>query len=157
MLLALRLRGRSLAIGGMIAVGTLLAFGPPATVQAQTVTTTTQSAAVNPVRLDRKACRAELASVCATRIGSRIKCLVDNQASLSPTCSTAVKATMDARQLAKSACVSDAQKLCGTVRGAARMQCLEGNKTQLSPACLARVEQREIRVAAKQAKASPKQ
>ena len=103
-------------------------------------------------RLNKKACKAELASLCATVTSSRTKCLMANQPKLGPECAAAVAAVAQTREVAKAACVMDAAKLCGSARGAARTQCLEANKAQLSPACLTRIERKE----AKQT-AAPKQ
>ena len=98
-------------------------------------------------RLNKKACKAELATLCATATSSRTKCLMANQPKLGPECSAAVASVMQTREVAKAACVVDAAKLCGGARGAARTQCLEANKAQLSPACLVRIEKKEAKQA----------
>ena len=98
-------------------------------------------------RINKKACRAELASLCATTAGSRTKCLIANQSKLGPECAAAVAVTQQTREVAKAACVTDAAKLCGTARGPQRLQCLESNKAQLSPACLTRIEKKEAKQA----------
>ncbi len=112
-------------------------------------------------RINKKACKAELATLCSTTAGSRTKCLIANEAKLGPECAAAVAVSKQTREVAKAACVLDAAKLCGAARGAERMQCLEANKPKLTPACLARVEKKEARQAAKgavaPATAAPKQ
>lgn len=108
-------------------------------------------------RLDKKACRAEIASLCAKTAGSRTKCLIANQSKLGPACAAAVAATVQVREVAKAACVADAKKFCGSAKGDARTQCLEANKAQLSPECLARVEKKELKAAAQKAATPPKQ
>jgi hypothetical protein len=100
-------------------------------------------------RINKKACKAELATLCSTTAGSRTKCLIANEAKLGPECAAAVAVSKQTREVAKAACVTDAAKLCGTARGAERMQCLEANKPKLTPACLARVEKKEARQAVK--------
>lgn len=96
-------------------------------------------------RINKKACKAELATLCSTTTSSRTKCLIANQSKLGPECAAAVAVGLQAREVAKAACVMDAAKLCGTARGAQRLQCLEANKAQLSPSCLARIEKREAK------------
>lgn len=103
--------------------------------------------AVKSARINKKACKAELATLCSTTTGSRTKCLIANEAKLGPECAAAVAVSKQTREVAKAACVTDAAKLCGSARGAERMQCLEANKPKLTPACLARVEKKEARQA----------
>ena len=96
-------------------------------------------------RINKKACKVELATLCSTTTSSRTKCLIANQSKLGPECAATVAVGQQAREVAKAACVMDAAKLCGPARGAQRVQCLEANKAQLSPSCLARIEKREVK------------
>lgn len=109
-------------------------------------------------KANMRACRTDVATLCGSVEkggGARVKCLMDNQAKLSPDCAAAVATAQSNRQAAKTVCEADAAKLCGAARGPARRQCLETNKAQLSPACAAQVDRR----AANEAKraAVPKQ
>ena len=159
--ITVRVQTRSDRLGGVD-----VAQAAPAAGTAAPAATLPPAAAVKPVksvRLNKKACRAELATLCATTTVSRTKCLMANQPKLGPECAAAVAVVAQTREVAKAACVVDAAKLCGAVRGAARTQCLEANKAQLSPACLARIERKEAKQAVKAASpatsptATPKQ
>ncbi len=166
------LAGLIAAAGAFAASSPLSAAGPQQMAQAPAAAPGTSAAppaaAVAPAqptplkpgkagRLDKKACRAEIAALCAKTSGSRTKCLIANQSKLGPVCAAAVAQTVQVREVAKAACVADAKALCGTAKGEARTQCLEANKPQLSPACLARIEKKELKAAAQKAAAPPKQ
>ncbi len=135
------------------AAGTQMAQAPAAPPQAGGVTPPSAAppAAASGIkgakvgRLNKKACRAELATLCSTVSSGRTKCLIANQGKLGPECAAAVAVVQQSREVAKAACVLDAAKLCGTARGAARAQCLSDNKAKLSPSCLARIEKRDAK------------
>lgn len=113
-------------------------------------------AAAQPVRGNMRACRTDMATLCGSIEaggGRKIKCLMDNQAKLSPECAAAVSTGKAQVKNAKAACRDDAAKFCASERGPARLQCLSASKAQLSPACAAIVERR----AARQAQGAPKQ
>lgn len=164
-------RFRFFSFGGVIVAAAMLAASPQVMAQTSTGAAGTSAAppaAVAPAqavppkpgkagRLDKKACRAELAALCAKTTGSRTKCLIANQSKLGPACAAAVAQTVQVREVAKAACVVDAKKLCGSAKGEARTLCLEANKPQLSPACLARIEKKELKAAASKATQPPKQ
>lgn len=103
-----------------------------------------------PTRGNMRACRTDAATMCSTVQaggGRKIKCLMDNQAKLSPDCAAAVSAVATKVRGGKAACADDATKFCADARGPQRQQCLATNQAQLEPACAAVVAKRQARLA----------
>jgi hypothetical protein len=91
-----------------------------------------------PLATNMRACRTDMATFCGSVEkggGRRVKCLMENQAKLSPDCATAVSSAQTQKQVAKDSCAADIDKLCPTAKGPARRQCLDAKQAQLSPAC----------------------
>lgn len=89
------------------------------------------------------ACRTDLATHCsdASKGGGRMQCLRQNEAKLSPECSTTLQGLKQARtgaaKAAREACKADAATLCTTSEPGRRgmMACLRQNEAKVSPAC----------------------
>ena len=116
-------------------------------------------AAAAPTRTNLRACRSDMATLCLgveKGGGRRIKCLLDNQAKLSPDCAATISAGQQKRVAVKAVCGADAKVLCPKAHGAERLQCLETNKAQLSPGCAAVVD-RKVANKAQHGGAAPKQ
>jgi hypothetical protein len=91
------------------------------------------------------ACRQEMKALCGAVTaggGARRRCLVENQAKLSPACSAALTARQDVQADGRIACKADAQRLCGLSKGPDRRACLQQNLAQLSPDCSAALAKR---------------
>jgi Cysteine rich repeat len=117
------------------------------------------AAKARPLRANMRACRTDIATLCGAVEqggGRKVKCLMDNQAKLSPDCAAAVTSVQSQKQASKSACESDIATLCPTARGPARRQCLDANTARLSPACADTLAARAAKQD-KRATAPPKQ
>ena len=105
--------------------------------------------ALVPVRGAMRACRTDMATLCATIAtggGRKLRCLMDNQAKLSPDCAAAVSAGATKVKAGRAACADDAVKFCADARGPQRQQCLASNQAQLAPACAAVIAKRQARL-----------
>ncbi len=109
----------------------------------------------SPLKANMRACRTDAVTFCGSVEkggGRKVKCLVENQAKLSPECASAISSVQAQKQANKQTCAVDIATLCPAARGPARLQCLDANKAQLSPACAdqlaARAAKREKRAAA---------
>jgi hypothetical protein len=114
----------------------------------------------SPVRANMRACRTDTATFCGAveRGGGRkVKCLMDNQAKLSPDCASAISSVQSQKQASKSACEADIATLCPAARGPARRQCLDANKPQLSAGCANLLAARAAKQGTRAAIAPPKQ
>lgn len=114
-----------------------------AAIQDNAVGRTSQKAAKGEKRARFAACQGDIATLCpeAAKGGGRAQCLAQNQAKLSPACSTALQAIKQTRvqstKQARESCRADAQALCGNTengRGSV-MRCLRDNEAKVSPAC----------------------
>ncbi len=85
------------------------------------------------------ACRADVATHCQTadKGGGRMKCLMQNEAKLSPDCKAAIGEIASRGQALRQACRADAQSLCANVErsGGKIVKCLKDNQAKLSPTC----------------------
>ena len=136
-------------------LGTSQVAQAPAAPSASPPASVAPPAAALPTRGNMRACRADMATLCGSVEkggGRKVKCLIENQAKLSPECAAAVSVGKTQVKNAKAACQDDAAKLCASAKGPARLQCLMSNKAQLSPACATVVDRR----AARQAQGAPK-
>ena len=91
------------------------------------------------------ACRTDMQALCAAVApggGNRIRCLQDNQAKLSPACADSLTQLKGAKQDARQACATDANRLCPGLKGEERRACFAANQAQLSPDCAAAVGKR---------------
>jgi Cysteine rich repeat len=135
----------------LLALGALLALATPAAAQRAG---------------GMAACRTDIATFCQNVEaggGKKMRCLIENQAKLSPDCGAAVQARADKRADRKAdagaaaavpaqaagapnaerprkrfaACRADMTALCGDVQkgGGARIRCLRDNTAKLSPDC----------------------
>jgi hypothetical protein len=136
---------------------------PPGTLPPPAGATSTPPAAAlpkpAPLAASMRACRTDTATFCGSVEkggGRRVKCLMENQAKVSPECAAAITSAQSQKQAAKASCVADVAKLCPTARGPARRQCLEANQAQLSPECASVVATRAAKQD-KRAAAPPKQ
>ena len=83
------------------------------------------------------ACQTDITSVCAGVDQGQIKrCLTQNRAKLSPTCSSAIDARRLQQQAMVAVCRDDTNKLCGAAKGHQMMQCLRTNASALSRSCV---------------------
>ncbi len=128
---------------------------PPAAAAAVPPATALPKAA--PLAASMRACRTDMASFCGSVEkggGRKVKCLMENQAKISPDCAAAISNAQSQKQAVKASCVADVAKLCPTARGPARRQCLETNQAELSPGCAgviaARAAKQDRRAAAAQ-------
>ncbi len=133
---------------------------PPGTMAPPDTTVPPAAAAkARPLRANMRACRTDIATLCGAVEqggGRKVKCLMENQAKLSPECASAVTSVQSQKQASKSACESDIATLCPAARGPARRQCLDTNKARLSPTCADMLAARAAKQD-KRAAAPPKQ
>ncbi len=94
------------------------------------------------------ACRTDVQQLCASAPaggGSKIRCLQDNQAKLSPVCAQTLGELRSAKQVARAACATDAKALCPGLKGDQRRACFTENQSKLSLECSAAVGKRASR------------
>ncbi len=94
------------------------------------------------------ACRADVRLLCASVPpggGSKVRCLQDNQVKLSPACAQTLGDLKSTKQVARSACATDATALCPGLKGDARRACFTENQAKLSPECSAVIGKRAAR------------
>lgn len=85
------------------------------------------------------ACRDDVKTLCpGTKGPERRKCLVDNEAKLSPACAAARADVAAKAKALRQACAADARSLCASAKGkggGSVVRCLEANTDKLTPDC----------------------